>query len=183
MTIQIDSREKARAIRQIVADFDRMNVTHFVSKLPVADYMNLDNPRLVIDRKQNLAEVAVNLSDVPKKDKDGRFKRDIQGKPLSEWNRINRELQRAHELGIQMIFLVEHGHDVRCLSDVRKWVNPRLKEHPLTMSGERLYRRMDVLERKYGVRWEFCEKKNTARRIVELLGGVDQSRDTATTAL
>ena len=57
MIIQIDSREKARAITKIVAEFDRQNITHPVSKLMVGDYMNYDNPRLIIDRKQNLSEL------------------------------------------------------------------------------------------------------------------------------
>ena len=56
MIIQIDSREKARAIKNIVAEFDRQGITHPVSKLMVGDYMNYDNPRLIIDRKQNLSE-------------------------------------------------------------------------------------------------------------------------------
>ena len=56
MTIQIDSREKARAIQKIVEEFDRRGIRHPVSKLMVGDYMNYDNPRLVIDRKQNLTE-------------------------------------------------------------------------------------------------------------------------------
>ena len=37
MNIQIDSREKARAIQKIVAEFDRQGVDHFVSKLYVGD--------------------------------------------------------------------------------------------------------------------------------------------------
>ena len=48
MNIQIDSREKARAIRVIVEEFDRRGVHYFVSKLYVGDYMNYDNPRLII---------------------------------------------------------------------------------------------------------------------------------------
>ena len=46
MDIQIDSREKARAIRKIVKTFDESGVKYFVG-----DYMSLDNPRLIIDRK------------------------------------------------------------------------------------------------------------------------------------
>lgn len=61
MIIQIDSREKARAITKIVAEFDRQNITHPVSKLMVGDYMNYDNPRLIIDRKQNLSELCNNV--------------------------------------------------------------------------------------------------------------------------
>lgn len=61
MNIQIDSREKARAIQKIVAEFDRQGVDHFVSKLYVGDYMNYDNPRLIIDRKQDLTELCGNV--------------------------------------------------------------------------------------------------------------------------
>ena len=51
MIIQIDSREKARAIKKIVEAFDQCGINHPVSKLMVGDYMNYDNPRLIIDRK------------------------------------------------------------------------------------------------------------------------------------
>lgn len=54
MDIQIDSREKARAIKKIIKIFDENGIKHFSSKLLVGDYMSLDNPRLIIDRKQNL---------------------------------------------------------------------------------------------------------------------------------
>ena len=37
MVIQIDSREKDRAIRKIVEEFDRRGVKHPVSKLMVGD--------------------------------------------------------------------------------------------------------------------------------------------------
>ena len=46
MTIQIDNREKDRAITKIIADFDRMGIQHFSSKLFVGDYMSLDHPRI-----------------------------------------------------------------------------------------------------------------------------------------
>ena len=61
MVIQIDSREKSRAIKKIVAEFDRQGIKHPVSKLMVGDYMNYDNPRLIIDRKQNLTELCANV--------------------------------------------------------------------------------------------------------------------------
>lgn len=40
MVIQIDSREKARVIKKIIAEFDRQEIMHPVSKLLVGDYMN-----------------------------------------------------------------------------------------------------------------------------------------------
>ena len=44
MDIQIDTREKQRAIRKIIKTFDENGVKHFSSKLLVGDYMSLDNP-------------------------------------------------------------------------------------------------------------------------------------------
>ena len=45
MIIQIDSREKARAIKKILAEFDRQDIKHPISKLLVGDYMNSDHER------------------------------------------------------------------------------------------------------------------------------------------
>ena len=62
MTIQIDSREKARAIKKILAAFDKAGIDYFVSKLYVGDYQSYDNPYLIIDRKQNLTELCSNVT-------------------------------------------------------------------------------------------------------------------------
>lgn len=56
MDIQIDTREKQRAIRKIIKTFDDNGVKHFSSKLLVGDYMSLDtvmwNPFTTIMRRQ-----------------------------------------------------------------------------------------------------------------------------------
>ena len=65
--------------------------------------------------------------------------------------------------------LVEHGADIKTLEDVAKWENPRLKESPLAVSGERLYKIMRAIEYSYNTRFEFCTKAQTGRRIVEIL--------------
>ena len=49
MDIQIDSREKSKAIQKILRTFDRRGINYFVSKLPVGDYISLDNARLSVD--------------------------------------------------------------------------------------------------------------------------------------
>ena len=67
MQIQIDSREKARAIKKIVDEFDKQGIQHFISKLYVGDYMSYDNPRLVVDRKQGLSEVCSNFMPATRK--------------------------------------------------------------------------------------------------------------------
>lgn len=148
MVIQVDSREKDRAIKKIIEEFDRRGVKHPVSKLMVGDYMNYDNPRLIIDRKQNLSEVCSNV---------------CQGH-----ERFRRELLRAQEYGIQLVILVEHGRGIKSLADVIWWRNPRGGK---SMQGDVLYKIMETQERKYGIRWEFCDKRQTGRRIIEILSG------------
>jgi hypothetical protein len=164
MTLQIDSREKARAIKSIVEEFNRQNIKHFVSKLPVGDYMNYDNPRIVVDRKQNLTELCSNV--------------------CQDHERFRNEMVRANDIDVHIIFLIEHGHDINCKEDVIWWVNPRSEKRVQdrttgkwkivqtnAMSGETLYKIMCTMEQKYGVEFIFCDKEDTGRRIIEILGG------------
>lgn len=164
MDIQIDSREKARAIRKILKIFDDHNVRYFTSKLLVGDYMSLDNPRLIIDRKQNLQELCGNV--------------------CQQHERFKRELIRAMDAGIQLVILVEHGPDIRTLEDVYFWKNPRKHEvrwktkngkrvkyveSVKAVDGNQLYKSLCTIRDRYNVRFEFCEKKDTGRKIMELL--------------
>lgn len=162
MIIQIDSREKARAIKKIVEEFDKQGITHPVSKLMVGDYMNYDNPRLIIDRKQNLTELRSNV--------------------CSDHARFRRELVLAQENEIQLVILVEHGKGIKRLEDVIWWDNPRRWKRQYNqetgkwedietkaMQGETLYKILCTQQKKYGVRYLFCDKEDTGRRIIEIL--------------
>jgi len=151
MTIQIDTREKPKAIELITSTFDRRGVDWFRSKLPVGDYISLDNARLAIDRKQNLLELCNNTTQDSK--------------------RFIAELERAERMGIQLIILCEHGRGIETIEDVLYWKNPRLSESPLAVSGERLYRKLTAISKAHNVRFEFCNKNQTGARIIELLGG------------
>lgn len=149
MQIQIDSREKARAITKIVAEFDKQKIKYFVSKMYVGDYVSLDNPRLVIDRKQNLSELALNL---------------FQGR-----RRFYDEIIRASKSGIKMIILCEHGGSIKSIKDVGNWVNPRIKESPKAITGRDLMEKLYSLHISYGVEVIFCTKAQTGAKIIELL--------------
>ena len=149
MVIQIDSREKAKAIKKILAEFEKQEVNYYTSKLWAGDYMSLDNPRVMVDRKQNLSELCQNV--------------------CQDHDRFRRELVRAQDNGIQLIILVEHGKDIESLEDIIFWENPRLKKSPKATTGQTLYNILTTLQRKYGVRFEFCTKEETGKRIIELL--------------
>lgn len=149
MTIQIDSREKSKAIKIIQSTFEKQGITYFTSKLPVGDYMSLDNARFAVDRKQNLSEVCNNV--------------------CQDHKRFVTELKRANELGIRLVFLIEHSQNMRKLEDVLKWVNPRLKTSPMAVSGERLYKILSTIEKNYNTKFYFCSKAETGQRIINLL--------------
>lgn len=154
MVIQIDSREKARAITKIVRTFDERGVRHFVSKLPFGDYMNLDNPKLVIDRKQSLNELCGNV--------------------CQQHKRFTTELQGAKDYGIKIVILCEHGGKIKTMHDVMNWYNPRLKVSPLAVSGERLYKILSTMSKHYDVEFVFCSKDETGSRIIEILSGANR---------
>ena len=151
MRIIYDTREKPRAITQILAEFERNGIEAIRQKLDFGDYMNPDNPGIVIDRKQNLLEVASNL--------------------CQEHDRFCRELKRCNDAGCHMVVLIEHSNRIRSMQDVAGWVNPRLKMSPMAVSGVRLYRIMLAISARYGVDFLFCDKRHTGKRIIEILGG------------
>ena len=149
MTIQVDTREKARAITKVLAEFKKQGIVHISSKLYVGDYMNLANPMVVIDRKQNLLEVSTNL--------------------IQQHDRFLNEIRRANTAGIKIIFLVEHGYGIKSLDDVKEWQNPRLNESKFAVSGERLHKMISMLIANKGVEFVFCDKHQTGAKIIELL--------------
>lgn len=166
MQVQIDSREHKSELQRIMRQFDRMGVQYFTSKLFVGDYQSLDNARLVIDRKKDLLEICTNVT--------------------QQHERFRKELIRAKEHGIKIIILCENGDGIETLEDVIFWENPRRKPskwvmrdgHPVKVpesekatNGPSLYKCLKTISEKYDVDFQFCEKEDTGRRIVELLGG------------
>lgn len=102
-----------------------------------------------IDRKHDLQEVVGNVT--------------------QEHDRFRREMLRAQEAGTELVVLIEHSNRYKCVEDVARWQNPRLRISPGAMTGERLSRIMQTMTEKYGVIWEFCDKAHTGQRIVEIL--------------
>ena len=166
MTIQIDSREHKAEVERIMSQFDSLGVDYFRSKLWVGDYMNLDNPRLIIDRKKDLQELCGNVT--------------------QQHERFQAELIRAQEKGIHLIILCEHGEGIERLSDVHFWHNPRLdmdywvmenghpvrrKKYPRATEGSALYKSLCTIRDKYGVEILFCDKNETGYQIMKLLEG------------
>jgi hypothetical protein len=49
------------------------------------------------------------------------------------------------------------------------WDNPRRRTSKGAISGQRLFKILSTMKEKYGIRFEFCDKRQTGRRIVEIL--------------
>ena len=152
--IIVDSREKPKAITGILGYFERNGIEYEVSKLLFGDYMDYSHPQLVIDRKQNIAELAKNCT--------------------REHDRFRRELERVAKTGSKLIILVEQNRykdrdewvQVRQIVDLIRWSSP----HTM-VRGEKIYRVLASWTTKFPVEVRFCDKRATGKNIVNILYG------------
>ena len=98
MIIQIDTREKPRAIQKILQDFREHDVKFYSSKLYAGDYMNPKKPDVVIDRKQNLSEICGNV-----------------GSSQELHDRFRDEIIRANDIGVKKA----HQNNALCVPHPR----------------------------------------------------------------
>lgn len=148
----IDSREKPKAIRSIVKFFDSIGLVHETSKLFIGDYQDFNRPQIIVDRKQNIAELAKNCT--------------------ADHERFRRELERAQKANTTLVVLVEQNRYkdgdrwIHCESveDLMLWESPHT-----TIRGEKVYRVLRSWMAKYPLRVEFCDKRSTGRRIYEII--------------
>ena len=154
MFIVIDSREKPKAIQKIIDYFQQHRIEYKTSKLLFGDYMDYSNPNLVIDRKQNIAELAKNCT--------------------ADHERFRRELELVKQTGSELVVLVEQNRytdrgktiKVEAIEDLLLWSSP----HTI-VSGEKVYRVLSSWCAKYPIRIEFCDKRSTGKRIIQILEG------------
>ena len=142
-----DTRERKND--HIIAYLDRHGIPWEKRKLDIGDYMIDGQPGLVVDRKQSLGEVAMNLYSADRV-------------------RFYNEIRRAHDAGIRLIILCEQGGAIKSFEDIPKWQNKYGK-----VTGRKLQDAILNLEMAYGVPVLFCDKRSTGRRIVEILTGKD----------
>lgn len=144
MTIICDSREKKN--QHILKFFEENGINYKIQKMNVADYQIEGDNGIVIDRKQNLEEVATNLMN------------------RNDKSRFWREVRRANKDGMKMIVLCEHSRNIKSIQDVISWHS---KFSPV--SGRSLMNEIYRVHISYGIEFIFCDKRNTGRMIVNLL--------------
>ena len=152
--LQIDSREKPHAIQSILRYMDQRGVEHVSTKLLIGDYQDYNRPWIVVDRKQNIGELAMNCT--------------------RDHERFRRELERAQKANTTLVVLVEQNRykdrdnwiHVETIEDLMLWTSPYT-----TIIGEKVYRVLRSWCAKYPLRVEFCDKRETGRRIYEIIYG------------
>lgn len=148
----IDTREKQKAIRKIIDYLQQTKTEYDSTKLYFGDYMDYNRPGVVIDRKQTIAELAKNCT--------------------TESPRFRREMTKAKRAGAKLIILVEQDRyqaagrtvHVRTIEDLIQWTNPRTM-----VTGEKVFRVLKSWCNNYPIRVEFCDKRTTGKRIIEII--------------
>jgi ERCC4-type nuclease len=142
--IIVDSREKK--CDHIKAYFDKHGIEYEIYKLDVGDYQIEGKPQISVDRKRNLQELSKNLMNA------------------KDHSRFWKEVRRATEQKIKLFVLVEHGGQIKSIEDVANWTDKYSG-----VSGRNLANEIYRVHIAYNVEFLFCDKRSTARRIIEIL--------------
>ena len=163
--IQIDTRQQVGKHANIDSWFDSHGIEYFYQKLDFGDYAEVDNGgNIVVDSKQNIQEVAGNVG--------------------HDHARFVRECDRAAEAGYRLYILVEEHPEYADRDLLATWVSGVCRRcrkcDPLEskcvarrfkpLNGPTLRKIIDRIEYDHGARFLFCDKRDTARVICELLG-------------
>ena len=148
MVIQEDTRQKTDKHDIKHAWFSVHGVGVVRCKLPFGDYAPI--PPISIDTKENMEEIAGNIC----------------GK---EHKRFINECKAAKAAGCRLIILVENENGITDISEVHKWVNPRVIYSPNCVQGARLQKAMETIHERYGTDFMFCQPEESAQMITEIL--------------
>lgn len=147
--ILCDTRQQIGKHKNIDSYFEKTGISSERCALYVGDYVIANEQKRAVDTKQDVMELA---KDIMSEDHD----------------RFKRECIRAMEAGIQLLVLVE---EVLPSGGLSAWQSPSdSKGKALTrIKGESLRRAMLTMTAKYGVKFRFCDARQTGRLIVEYL--------------
>lgn len=148
MILYEDTRQKKGRHDNIKKYCDKNNIDLVRVKLDVGDYMIDLNGKVSVDTKTNLAELSKNLMNA------------------KDHSRFWKEVRRAIEQKIKLFVLVEHGGQIKSIEDVAKWTDKYSG-----VSGRILANEIYRVHIAYGVEFLFCDKRITARKIIEILEG------------
>lgn len=139
-----DTRERKN--EHIKEYFDKHGIEYQIRKIDVGDYQIEGKPHISVDRKRSLGELSHNLMNA------------------KDHSRFWKEVRRAREQKIKLFVLVEHGGQIKSIEDVAKW-----SDKYSGVSGRSLANEIYRVHIAYNVEFLFCDKRSTARKIIEIL--------------
>lgn len=142
--IIVDTREKGH--KKILEHFAEVGQDYIISKLDAGDYVLFKNYTTIIDKKDGLLELAGNLCHT------------------AEHQRINREIERAKELGCQNFIFLIQDNKIKTAEDIKNWSSPHTK-----VRGETLLKIMNTMKQRYSVRFIIVPKQKMGATIINLL--------------
>lgn len=183
-----DTRQQAGKHDRKHGQMQDMGIHILACCMPCGDYCNFDN--LTDSTKKKVFELSYqyknNLNPRPKFRKEvsdlllkeiktsvdtkqdlEELNRNLMNK--SDHSRFWKEVRKANENGIKLIILCEHGGQIKSIPDVAKWHS----KYSL-VTGRTLMEEIYRVHIAYGIDFVFCDKRNTGKRIIELLEGEKQ---------
>ena len=148
MVIVEDSRNQIGKHKNINAYLKSVGLRVIRSKLIVGDYVIANRQDTSIDTKKDMVEVSQDI--------------------FQDHKRFRAECELAKDCEIRLVVLIE-DNSVSNYEELLKWVNPQPNRSALTPNGERCYKVMKAMEYSYGVEFQFCKKKDTGKRILQIL--------------
>lgn len=141
--------------------FKRYGIPIIAVALKFGDYQRKGS-NIAIDTKKDVQELAQNLG--------------------KDHKRFKREIIKANEAGYVLVVLIEERPEYNDRRRLSSWTNyvckrcglcdddkcRRFRYHPI--KGETIAKIITTLENKHFVRFEFTNKRETPKRILELLG-------------
>ena len=155
MIIQEDTRQKVDKHNHKHEWFASSGVTVIRSKLPFGDYAPV--PPVSIDTKENMDEIANNIC----------------GK---EHKRFIAECKGARDAGCQLFILVENDVGISDITQVHKWINPRVIYSPKCVQGPRLQKAMETISERYGVIFLFGTPEQSGEIITGILSNYERQQ-------
>lgn len=142
-----DTRQKADKHALKHASFDESGDLIFRSRLLFGDYAL--PPRVAVDTKEDVTEIAYNMCGSAKEKK-----------------RFSQECYTARLCNSRLVFLIEDSR----FDDINSLYGHTIHLHNgMDIPGAQLAKAMHITASRYGVEFRFCDKKDTANIIKEIL--------------
>lgn len=152
MVLLCDTRQKAHKHLNIEGYCRKHNIAMIPQCLNVGDYQ-LQGGQVCVDTKKDLLELA----------------QDLHRDKLA----FNKKYKKCYKDGVKLIVLIEEP--IKCTRDIVSWQSKYTK-----ITGRYLFDMITDLRMSYGIRFVFCDKRDTGRVLIELLtqGGDNDTKQT-----